>query len=149
MFIIEKKHKILVISAVLCCTFTLKGQISSIQDTIFEFLWQKLEFFQENLCETTGTLSFAPENPWVFSSAWVFFALSFCENAQKKPVLSMFKCDPRIGLYNQAFLCVFAKTQGEKIQVLEKTQGFSGAKLNVPVLSNNFPCKNSSFFFLQ
>ena len=45
------------------------------------------------------------------------------------------------------FVCVFAKTQGKKTQAPKKTQGFSGAKLNVPVLSNNFPCKNSSFCY--
>ena len=86
MLIIEL-HKILVMSAVLCCTFISKGQISSIQDTIFQFLWQKLEFFQEKLCKATRILSFAPENPWGFFGAWGFFCLELLRKRTKKPAL--------------------------------------------------------------
>ena len=63
-----------------------------------KFLWFKTQL----LCFCDRSLSFSkkicvkPPEHWVlhlktlefFSSAWVFFALSFCENAQKKPVLN-------------------------------------------------------------
>ena len=47
---------------------------------------------------------------------------------------------------SQAFFCAFSqKLKAKKTQALKKTQGFSGAKLNVPVVSHKFSWKNSSF----
>ena len=44
------------------------------------------------------------------------------------------------------FFCAFSqKLKAKKTQALKKTQGFLGQKLNVPVVSYHFCCKNSRF----
>ena len=62
------------------------------------------------------------------SADWRHFQLDF--SAASKP----------------GFSCAFSqKLKAKKTQALEKTQGFSDPKLNVPVVSYNLSRKNSSF----